>query len=166
MSKRFILLALLASACMPKGELGGSVSGNYDLRFDRVRAYWLASDLVIIYERDYTPVSPTTAYGDPVVNQIARLTFHSDKQDLETGVEIPYVRDDGPGLGISAERYVLEDRTGGMVQEPQLPDLFEAHVRFDELSHENDEPLEGEFDCTFIDDRFLWGTFDTSISSP
>ena len=151
---------------MPNGELGGSISGNYDLRFDRVRAYWLASDLVIIYERDYTPSSPTTAYGDPVINQIARLTFHSDKQDLEKGVDIPYVRAEGPGLGISAERYVLEERTGGMIQEPQLPDIFEARVRFDKLGMKDDKPVQGEFELTFIDDRFLWGTFDTSISSP
>jgi hypothetical protein len=160
------LVLIACAACVPNGELGGSISGNYDLRFDRVRAYWLASDLVIIYERDYSPASPSTAYGDPVVNQVARLTFHTDKQALETDVDIPYVRDDGPGLGMSAERYVLEERTGGMVQEPQLPDIFEARIRFEKLGRKTDKPVRGEFECTFIDDRFLWGTFDTLVSKP
>lgn len=161
------LLLVGFAACSAQGELGGSIAGTYDLSFDRVRAYWLAKDLVIIFESDHKTSSPAKTFGDPIANQPVRLTFDSVMQPLTTGTDLVFERNAAFALALAAERYVLiESSEGSLAQDPQFPEIMRGKANFEDLPNKPGRPLKGTFECTFIDDRFLWGTFDTEMGVP
>lgn len=161
-----LVVILLSGACK-NGELGGSIGASYDMRFDAIRSYWIGPKLIIIYEKSFTTTEVAASFGDPVQNQVVRLTIDTNRQELVAGEEIFFDRTETDYPALSVDRYVLtESMATGLQQEETYPNLASSHLKFDALSLDIDGDLTGEFECTFTDDRMLWGNFDTTISKP
>ena len=166
LSLGLLLATVLAGACQPAGELGGSMGGTFSLQFDRVLAYRLGSELVVVFEAKRDLKNPVRPYGFEVTNQIARLTFHTDRQAIEVGTELAFGGGDA-SPALSVERYVLgEDGEGRFQQEAQLPKLLRATARFDKLPEGTTGTVKGKFDAVFVNQDVLWGDFEAELSAP
>lgn len=153
------------AGCAPEGELGGSIGESVKLRFENMRAYKIGPELVLLYERASSTRSQIL--GDPLMNQVARLTFNTERHALEekTDIDLDLKNDRAPALRV--EHYVVEeDSAGELRQEAPFPDVVTATIRFEKIPTELGDLIEAKFDCSFDDSRVLGGDFVAKLSQP
>jgi hypothetical protein len=173
------LVALAASACAADANrIWGNVEPTYSLDFDEVRAYRLGNLLVIAYEKEFDPPGFATSLGQPVMNQVVRLSLRQDLVDASGAPLVQVTREihleqrakdaSGRSARIGAlERYVVEvDGKGDLADGAGFPELQQATVSFSELGDKPGQELVGRFAARFLNDRTLQGEFDTRLVAP
>lgn len=163
-----LCVSLASTGCgRMESELYGTISAAYPLEFDRVRAYSLGSELIIVYEKDYDPPSYSSTLGHPIRNQVVRLRFRSDLPDLVENQQVEFAaQGNDPPLGIVSRHVVSADTSGALVQEEDFPALRDGTVLFDALGDASGKPVVGTFDCTFSNSWTLRGHFDALLTDP
>lgn len=151
-----VLLAALVLGCESSKT---ALSGAYgDVPYDRISAYRDHRDLVIIYEADGL---------EGGTNQVARLTLHTDRLEIEPDEELWFVAPEVSPPAGQIERYLTHrGQHGEAVQEPPLPEILRASVIFYQYGEELGSRLHGQFRCEFIDKKHLNGDFDAALGRP
>lgn len=164
------VLALCATLCpgckQTVTQLNGSEATVYNLQYSNVRAYWLAHELVLVYEQDYSVPPNVVGFGAPVPNQVIRLQINTDRVTLAKNTPIPLLGDEFFPNAFFA-RYTLSVQSQQLEQDPDMPALSGGNITFTDVSMDQTQKhLAGSFDAKLADGRDVAGSFDTQLVQP
>ena len=166
---RAIILCFAASfavGCHKENTLGGTLSAQYDFKYDDVRAYWNGPELIVAYEVGVDVPANVQGFGSHINNQVLRLMINSKRVALEPHTDIALTADPNSAAA-SIERYVLSSSNNGqLVQDEPLPDIVSGNIHFDTFTRKEGNALRGHFSAVFVDGRTAQGNFDAPLSAP
>jgi len=132
-----------------------------------VRAYRIDDELMVIFEKAYEVSHVETKLGNPVMNQIVRLTIDTLNPDLILGQPVEYDAIDGKTPIATVKRYVITiNDKSEVVQGPDFPAVSTAELTLTEAGSQLNERVTGDFKCQFVSALTLEAHFETQLVSP
>jgi hypothetical protein len=145
-----LLWCAVTLACGGAGDrLAGSISETATLRFDEVRAEWLADQLAIRY----------LSAGASLSSDAARLTLLASQ--ALPGLDIPI-----EGNVVVEHFWYRWDDQGRLGQEDPFPPVDHGTLRFTTVGQQLGDHVAGSFSVLFVGGDTLDGDFDAEVVEP
>ncbi len=152
------LLAIAAGCAAAPGSLEGSVSADFDLRYDDLEIVRDGPVLTIRYLREVR--FDQVAYAG--TNTVAEVRLEGDPGPVTLGESL-----DVTGL-LELERYVMTITPANEVvqDDRDFPEIYVAEMVFDVIGALPGEPCAGSFRVIFTDGETLRGSFEGDLAAP